>query len=89
MNFVEITALWCPSCLIMKKRYKELYQHFQISDITKYDFDLDYDQIQSFQVGNILPVVIVFHENQEILRIIGEKSVKDLITLIEGAIHES
>ena len=47
------------------------------------DFDEDEEKVKKYNVGNILPVIIVFDEEKEIKRIIGEKSKKELFDSIE------
>ncbi|PKL00336.1 MAG: hypothetical protein CVV56_06340 [Tenericutes bacterium HGW-Tenericutes-1] len=83
MNVIMITAIWCPSCIIMRSRYDELLKHYNITKI-EYDFDDDTDLIAPYKIGSILPVVIFMKDNEEILRIIGEKSKKELTKLLEG-----
>lgn len=83
MKVIMITAIWCPSCIIMRSRYDELLKHYNITKI-EYDFDDDTDMIAPFKIGSILPVVIFMKDNEEVLRIIGEKSKKELTKLLEG-----
>ncbi|MGD9909920.1 MAG: TlpA family protein disulfide reductase [Candidatus Izemoplasmatales bacterium] len=78
MKIVRFTAMWCSSCLIMKKRWKKVLPDF---DVELIDFDYDEDVIErdKYQVGNILPVLIVIDEsNQEVARIVGEMKEKVL-----------
>jgi hypothetical protein len=67
----------------MRSRYDELLKHYNITKI-EYDFDDDTDLIAPYKIGSILPVVIFMKDNEEILRIIGEKSKKELTKLLEG-----
>ena len=83
MKVIMITAIWCPSCIIMRSRYDELLKHYNITKI-EYDFDDDTDMIAPFKIGSILPVVIFMKDDEEVLRIIGEKSKKELTKLLEG-----
>jgi len=83
MKIYMITALWCPSCIIMRNRYNELFKTMNITKI-EYDFDDDTELIKPFKIGSILPVVIFFKDDEEVLRIIGEKSKKELANLLEG-----
>jgi len=84
MKIIKISAMWCPSCLIMNDLIDDLLNEFNL-DITRYDYDLDQEIVSKYNVGNILPVLIKVDGNgNEISRIIGEKSKKELIKFIEG-----
>lgn len=83
MRAVMISAIWCPSCIIMRSRYQELFKHLNI-DVLEYDFDEDTEIVSQYQIGSVLPVVIFEENHQELLRINGEKSKKELIKLTEG-----
>ena len=32
MNIILVTAIWCPSCIIMRPRYQKLFEKFSIED---------------------------------------------------------
>ena len=72
MQVIRITALWCPSCLIMKKIWKT-YESASIEFID-YDYDLNEEQVQPYNPGKILPVLIKIVNGKEIDRLIGEKT---------------
>ncbi|MBU1145761.1 MAG: thioredoxin family protein [Firmicutes bacterium] len=84
MKILRITALWCSSCLIMKSRWKVVFETFNEIELIDYDYDQDEKLIKQLQIGQILPVLIVFQNDIEVARIIGEKSVKELIKTFEG-----
>ena len=44
-----------------------------VCSLEEYDYDMDEDTVKEFDVGKILPVIIVFKDNKEVLRIVGEK----------------
>jgi hypothetical protein len=67
----------------MRSRYTELFKNLNVQ-ITEYDFDDDFEEIRPLNIGAILPVVIFINNHQEVLRIIGEKSKKELLKLTEG-----
>ncbi len=77
MKLIKISSVWCPSCLIMQPRYAEIEKAYNF-DMVEYDYDMDSDIVESYKIGDILPVVIVVDNDQELLRIIGEKSKKEL-----------
>lgn len=80
MKIVRISSMWCPSCLVTKRYFDELKEKYKDNEYIEYDYDMD--DIEEYQVGDILPVVIVFKENKEILRLIGEDNLKDVESLL-------
>lgn len=78
MKIVRINAMWCPGCLISKSIWKELENEFPKNEYIDYDYDLDEDEIEKYNVGEILPVVIIFDKDKEVKRIVGEKTKKEL-----------
>lgn len=83
MKLIKISSMWCPSCLIMQPRYIELAKKYQF-ELNEYDYDMDSDIVAKYNVGDILPVVILIDNDKEIIRIIGEKSEKELDKVIES-----
>jgi thiol:disulfide interchange protein len=85
MKIIMIGAKWCVSCLIMDERLDKVTKKMMIKDIKKYDYDNDVKKIEDWNVEDILPVIILLNENNnEIMRLIGEKSEKDLKKAIES-----
>ncbi len=80
MKLIKISAIWCPSCLIMEKIWNQIKEEYPDFEYISYDYDLD-DEAESFNPGNILPVIILLKDDEEVIRFIGEKT-KDQI--IEG-----
>ena len=84
MKIMRISAVWCPSCLIMNKIWKKIEVDYPGLKIEKYDYDLDEEIVEKYQVGKILPVVIFFNKNnQELERMVGEVCYEELITAID------
>ena len=80
-NIVVISAVWCPSCLILNKHLKKLKEEYDIN-ITKLDYD--FDDIEEYNVGDKLPVIVLKDENDnEIKRLIGEKSYQEIVEFLE------
>lgn len=82
MKLIKFSSVWCPSCLIMQPRYMEIIKQFPLN-IEEYDYDMDTEMVEKYNIGDILPVVIVMDDNIEITRIIGEKSKKELNKIFE------
>ena len=80
-SIIVISAVWCPSCLILNKHLKKLKENYDI-EITKLDYD--FDDIEKYNVGDKLPVIILKDVNDnEIKRLIGEKSYQEIIDFLE------
>lgn len=81
-KLLVISAVWCPSCLILNKHLKKLNEEYNI-DINKLDYDLDEDEVEQYNVGDKLPVMILLDENSnEVKRLIGEKSYDEIIEFL-------
>lgn len=84
MRIIKITASWCPSCLITNDMIKDIINEYDI-DLIEYDFDLDQETVSKYNPGTILPVLIKETESgEEVSRLVGEKSKKEIIEFIEG-----
>ena len=79
MKLIKITAIWCPACLVMNNRLNKLLKDYNNIEIIEYDYDIDCEEIEKYNVGRILPVLIFEDNNKEIKRLIGEISEKKLI----------
>ena len=84
MKFVRISSTWCVSCIIMNKLWKKLKEIY--SDFEYVELDYDMDDVEEYNVGEILPVLIIYKNNIEVKRIIGEKSEKEFFKEIEEII---
>jgi len=87
MKAVIISAVWCPSCLIMIGCYHELRNKYPNIEFIEYDYDLDKAAVTEHKVWKTLPVLILYQEGIEVARFIGEKSLKEMILKIEAIIH--
>ena len=77
---IVISAIWCPSCLLLKKHLKKLKQDYPNIDIETLDYDFDDDKVKNYNVGNILPVMIC-DDN----RLIGEKDYNEIIKFLKDS----
>ena len=62
---MKVTALWCSSCLIMNNRWNEILKERNIETVS---LDYDFDDIEKYNVGDILPVFIFLKDDKEIKR---------------------
>ena len=79
MKVIKINAMWCPGCLISKSIWNEIESEYPNHEYVSLDYDLDEDEVSIYNVGDILPVVIIEKDGVEIKRIIGEKSKKEIL----------
>lgn len=83
MKLIKISAMWCPSCLIMNSRINKYLVDKNV-EVIDYDYDIDNEEIKKYNVGKVLPVIIVLDNNKEIKRLVGEYSVKELDKQLGG-----
>ena len=76
-NFIVISAVWCPSCLILKKQLKKLHDEYNL-DYSMLDYDLDEDIVKEYNVGDKLPVIICNDK-----RLVGEKSYEEIVDFLK------
>jgi thiol-disulfide isomerase/thioredoxin len=77
-KIIFVTAVWCPACLIMRPRYQDLARNQANWSLEELDFDENPVMIKQLNVGNTLPVAIVYEGQTELKRIVGEISEKEL-----------
>ncbi len=81
MKLVRISSSWCVSCIVMNKIWRELQEKYPEYEYIEYDYDID--DVSEYNVGNILPVIIIYKDNKEIKRIIGEKTKQEILKEVE------
>ena len=79
MKIIKISAVWCSSCIIMKSRFNEIIKD---KDIEVISLDYDIDDIDEYNVGEILPVFIKIENDKEVARLVGEHSKKEIESFI-------
>ena len=77
-KLVVISAIWCPSCLILKKHLKRIREEFPNIEIQELDYDFDSDEVSIYEVGKLLPVIVMKDGSEEKRRLIGEKSYDEI-----------
>ena len=81
MKLIKISAMWCPACLIMRPILNNI--DFDIEQV-EYDYDLDEDEINKYNVGEILPVFILVDNDKEIARLIGEHTKEEVLEFLRS-----
>jgi len=83
MKILKFGAVWCPGCLIMKPRWKEIEAENVWLQTEYYDFDNDKEAVNKYNITNTLPAFIFLDkEDNEILRLNGEIDKNELVNLI-------
>ena len=77
-EIIVVSAVWCPSCLILKKNLKKLQEEYSNIEIKMLDYDFDEDEVMEYNVGDKLPVII-YGEN----RLIGEKTYEEIVNFLK------
>lgn len=80
MRIVKIGSMTCTSCIIMNNVMNKVKNNYSVE---VEELDYDFDDIEGYNVGKILPVIIFYNDNKEIKRIEGEHSYNE----IEGIIN--
>ena len=84
MKVIKIGAVWCSSCLVMRPRWQEIEKENPWLKTEYYDYDQDREAVSKYKVkSSRLPEFIFLDKNnQEFLRLHGEKSKKELTEII-------
>lgn len=85
MRIVKIGAIWCSACLVMNKTLKKVLAKYNF-DVEELDYDMDSDEVLKYKIDEILPVIIFFNGSQEVYRVCGELSEKELINIIDSLV---
>ena len=82
MKIVKIGAMWCPGCIVMHKVWNKINENYPNLEIISYDLDMDSEEVEKYNVGETLPVIIFYNEDKEYKRLVGEKKYEDIEELI-------
>ncbi len=81
MKIVKISSLGCPSCIIMNKVINEIKNNYDFEYI---EYDYDFDDIEEFNAGKIMPVFIFYKNDKEINRLCGEHKIDEFKSILES-----
>ena len=80
MKLIKINAIWCMSCILMNETLKAVEKEYAINyETITYDYDIDTNEVEGYNVGTILPVYILSDDEKEIARSVGEQTKEELI----------
>lgn len=82
MKIIRIHAIWCPACLVMQKTWNHLKKLYPNIEFVSYDYDMDEEVVQEYNIGTKLPVYIFVQNGKEVGRFVGEKKEEDFIEMI-------
>ena len=86
MKVIKIGAMWCPACIIMNNYWKDIKKENQNLEFLEYDLDMDEEDVMKYNVGDILPVIILLDNDKEIKRLVGEKTKEEVNNFIRSMI---
>lgn len=79
MKVLKFNAIWCSACLVMKKIFKHVENMHPELEFITYDYDMDEDMVEKYNIGTTIPVLVFVDENEnEVGRIVGEKSYEEI-----------
>lgn len=84
MKVIKIGAVWCPGCLVMAPRWKEIEKENPWLKTEYLDYDGDKDKVEKYNVedGNLPVFIFLDKKGQEFMRLTGEIKKKELIETI-------
>lgn len=83
MKVIKFGAIWCNGCIVMKPRWKEIEEENPWLSNEFYDFDIDKEMVEKYQIDSNLPVfVFIDKQGNEFLRLQGEVDKKKLVEII-------
>lgn len=80
IKIIKINSLGCPSCIIMNKVFNQIKSEYQFE---LEELDYDFDDIDEYNAGNILPVFIFYKDGKEINRLCGEHKIEEFRKIVE------
>ena len=84
MKIIKIGAIWCPGCLVMKKIWNNIVNDYKEIEILELDYDMDSLEVNKYNPGSVLPVIIFVSNNGvELERLVGEQKEARLREIID------
>lgn len=87
MRVVKINAVWCSGCLVMNNVWKKILKVHDIETLSL-DYDMNEEEVLTYNPGNILPVFIFYSGDKEVKRVVGEVSYDEMLKAVEGILNE-
>ncbi len=84
MKILKFGAVWCPGCLVMKPRWKEIEQENSWVKTEYFEFDENKEMVEKYHINKTLPVFVFLDKNgNEFLRLQGEIEKEKLLQVLE------
>lgn len=85
MKVLKFGAVWCPGCLVMKPRWKEIETENLWLKNEYYEYDEAKEMAEKYHIDKNLPVfVFLDKEGNEFLRLSGEVEKEKLVEIISA-----
>ena len=88
MKIIKIGAMWCPACIVTNKYWKQIIEKYNEIEFINYDIDMDEEKVKELNIGDTLPEIIIYDENNIVKRIVGEKKKEEIEREIEEVLNE-
>jgi len=83
MKVLKFGAVWCPGCLIMRPRWKEIEEENPWLSTEYYDIDDAPEMAEKYAITKDIPAFVFLDKNEEeILRLKGEVDKDKLVAAI-------
>ena len=84
MKVLIFGAVWCPSCIIMRRRFEKIEAELPWLETKYYDYDQDKVIVEKYNIGKDIPVFVFLDKDaNEFERMKGEIDRKDLMKFLE------
>lgn len=88
MKIIKVGAMWCPACIKMSKFWNKIKLDYSNIEFIDLDIDMDEEEVKELNIGNILPEIIVYDNDKEVKRIIGEKKEQEIKEELGGLLEK-
>lgn len=88
INFVKFAATWCSPCKMIAKNIDKIKTEFPEVKFQEVDVDDDPDIAKNYKIKSV-PTVIVFKDNEEIIRLIGAVKIDALRKAVRDIVNDS
>ena len=77
-KIIVVSAVWCPSCLILKKNIKKLKDEYEKVEIQMLDYDFDEEEVEKYNDRDKLPVIICGYNS-----LIDKKTYEEIVLFLK------